>query len=109
MIYAAYVMVRRATPIDQRATICAVICLFGMADVPIVYIANRVFRTQHPAPVLGGDENSGLAPDMLVTFLVANLVMLLLWWCIFRVRRRVERLERKLEGLTRLAHEVHSL
>jgi heme exporter protein C len=106
LIYAAYVIVRRATPIDQRATICAVICLFGMADVPMVYLSNRIFRTQHPAPVLGGGENSGLAPDMLITFLAANVAMLLLWWCVIRVRRRIERLERKAAGLTRAAHEM---
>jgi heme exporter protein C len=106
LIYAAYVVVRRATPIEQRATICAVICIFGMADVPLIYMSNRIFRTQHPSPVLGGGENSGLASDMLLTFLAANVAMLLLLWCIIRVRRRVERLERKLEGMTRMTHEL---
>jgi heme exporter protein C len=54
LIYLAYVLVRKATPIDQRATIGAVICIFGMADVPLIYMSNRLFRTQHPPPVIGG-------------------------------------------------------
>ncbi|MEO8129654.1 MAG: cytochrome c biogenesis protein CcsA, partial [Bryobacteraceae bacterium] len=79
LIYGAYVIVRQSLEAEQRATICAVICIFGMADVPLVYLSNRLFRTQHPAPVIGGGENSGLAPDMLFTFLYAHIAMVLLW------------------------------
>lgn len=105
LIYFGYLAVRKATPVDQRATIGAAICLLGMVDVPLIYMANRWFRTQHPPPVIGGGENSGLDADMLITLLVAHVAMLLLWWCVMRVRRRIERLERKLDFLTRLAHE----
>lgn len=94
-------IVRQSLEAEQRATICAVICIFGMADVPLVYLSNRLFRTQHPAPVIGGGENSGLAPDMLFTFLYAHIAMVLLWLCVVRVRRRLARLERAVDGLTR--------
>lgn len=106
LIYIAYITVRKATPLEQRGTIGAVICLFGMADVPLIYMSNRLFRTQHPAPVIGGGENSGLDQDMLITLLVAHVAMILFWWCVVRVRRRVERMERKLEVLSRQAHEA---
>ena len=105
-IYAGYLMVRRATPIDQRAVTCAVICIFGMADVPIVYMSNRLFRTQHPQPVIGGGPDSGIAPDMRLTLLVSTIAMLMLWWCIVRLRRRVARLERAAEGLQRSAYQL---
>jgi len=105
-LYGAYLMVRKAAPVEQRGVVCAVICIFGMLDVPLIYLSNRLFRTQHPAPVLGGGENSGLAPDMLKTFLVASVTMILLWWCVLRVRRRVARLERAVEDLTRRANEL---
>jgi heme exporter protein C len=108
LIYVGYLMVRKASPIERRGTIGAVLCLFGMADVPLIYMSNRLFRTQHPAPVIGGGENTGLDPDMLFTFIAANVAMLLLWWCVVRVRRRVARLERKLEWLSRRAHEAVS-
>jgi heme exporter protein C len=105
LIYVAYVILRRAAPVEQRATIGAVICIFGMADVPLVYIANRLFRTQHPSPVLAGGENSGIETDMLVTLIVATVAMLMLWWCVMRVRRGIERLARKHEVLRR---EIYS-
>jgi len=106
LIYGAYVIVRQSLEPERRATICAVICIFGMADVPLVYLSNRLFRTQHPAPVIGGGENSGLAPDMLFTFFFAHFAMALLWWCVIRVRRRVARLERAVDGLTRRTFEL---
>ena len=105
-LYAAYLMVRRAAPVEQRGVVCAVICILGMLDVPLIYMSNRLFRTQHPSPVLGGGENSGLAPDMLKTFLVALLTMGLLWWCVLRVRLRVARLDRAVEDLTRRTNEL---
>jgi heme exporter protein C len=105
LIYIGYLAIRKATPPEHRGSIGAVFCFFGMADVPLIYISNRLFRTQHPAPVIGGGENSGLDPDMLVTFLVMNAAMLLFWVCIVRVRRRVSGLERKLELLSRMTHE----
>ncbi|MCU1261699.1 MAG: cytochrome c assembly protein [Bryobacterales bacterium] len=106
LIYLAYVIVRRAVAPEQRATICAVICIFGMADVPLVYMSNRLFRTQHPSPVLGGGPGSGIAPDMLWTWLAAFIALILLWWCVIRVRRRLARSERMIEALSRSAHEL---
>lgn len=105
LIYFSYLAVRKAAPMEQRATLGAAICIFGMADVPLIYMSNRWFRTQHPTPVIGGGENSGLDPDMMLTFVAAHIAMLLLWWCVVKVRRRVARLERKLDHLSRRAHE----
>src|ERR1017187_10101662 len=66
-LYAAYLVIRPAAPVEPRATVCAVVCILGMADVPMVYMANRLFRTQHPSPVIGGGPGSGLAPEMYKT------------------------------------------
>jgi len=105
IIYSGYCIVRQGTPIDQRPAICAVISILGMADVPLVYLSNRLFRTQHPSPVIGGDPGSGLAPDMAITLMAGMVAMFMLWWCVIRVRRRVARLERAAEDLTRRAFE----
>jgi heme exporter protein C len=106
LIYVAYLMLRNAAPLDQRGTIGAILCILGMVDVPLIYLSNRIFRTQHPAPVMGGGDDSGLHPEMLVTLLIATGAMLLLWWCILRLRRQLARLERTLESLSRRAHEM---
>ena len=105
-LYAAYLVIRKAAPVEQRAVVCAVICILGMADVPLIYLSNRLFRTQHPAPVIGGGENSGLAPDMLKVFIIGNITMLIFWGLVVRMRRRIARLERAAEDLTRRVNEL---
>ena len=45
-------------------TLAAVMAIFGYVDVPIVYMSTRWWRTQHPAPVIGGGTDSGLDPSM---------------------------------------------
>jgi heme exporter protein C len=105
-IYVAYLVLRRASPVEGRAATCAVVSILGMADVPLIYMSNRLFRTQHPSPVMGGGEGSGLAPEMYLTWGAGILAMYLLWWCILRVRRRMARLDRALEDLTRRTHEL---
>jgi heme exporter protein C len=105
-LYVAYLAIRAAAPVEHRATVCAVVCILGMADVPMVYMANRLFRTQHPSPVIGGAEGSGIEPSMLFTLFFGIFTMVLLWSCVVSVRRRVARLERAAEDLTRRAHEL---
>lgn len=105
-IYAAYLVLRKAAPVEGRAVTCAVISILGMADVPLIYMSNRLFRTQHPSPVIGGGEGSGLAPQIGWTLMAGMVAMFLLWWCVLRVRRRVARLERATEDLTRRTHEL---
>jgi len=61
-IYISYLAVRRMSSGSSRATICAVLAIFGFCDIPVVYMSTRWWRTQHPAPVFGGEEGSGIAP-----------------------------------------------
>ena len=74
LIYVSYLVLRRFAAGGQTQVLAAAFAIFGFADVPIVYMSIRWFRTQHPSPVMGGGENSGLAPAMLHVFLT-NLVM----------------------------------
>jgi heme exporter protein C len=105
-LYVAYLVIRKAAPVEQRAVVCAVVCILGMADVPLIYMSNRLFRTQHPAPVVGGDANSGLAPDMKLLFFSGIFIMLIFWGLVVRARTRVARLERAAEDLTRRVNEL---
>lgn len=105
LIYAAYLILRQsiAEP-TQRAVVCAVVSIFGMVDIPIVYMANQWWRTQHPAPVLSGEGS--LDPRMRFTLYFATAALLLVFWCLVRVRRRIEELEREAEGLKRAVHAL---
>ena len=65
LIYWGYLMLRRLVESpEQRARLSAVFGVLGAVDVPIIYMSNRVWRTQHPQPVIGGGEGSGLDPRM---------------------------------------------
>ena len=72
--------------------------IFGFVDVPIVYMSIRWFRTQHPSPVMGGGENSGLAPAMLHVFLINLAVFTLLGLLFVGLRYKLQREEQALEA-----------
>ena len=91
LIYVSYLLLRRFVAGPQMQTLAAVLGIFGALDVPIVYMSNRWWRTQHPAPVFGGDSSAGMAPAM-VTALMWNMLAWLAWGIlILGIRYRVER------------------
>jgi heme exporter protein C len=95
LIYVSYLLLRRFVAGPQMQTLAAVLGIFGALDVPIVYMSNRWWRTQHPAPVFGGDSDSGMAPSM-VTALLWNMLAWLAWGLLILVLRyRVERQQQK--------------
>ena len=105
LIYAAYLILRQSiSEPGQRAVVCAVVSIFGMVDVPIVYMANRWWRTQHPAPVIGG--GGSLDPRMAFVLFFTMFSLALLFWCLVRQRRRLESLRRSIDALRR---EVQAL
>ncbi|HKO11444.1 MAG TPA: cytochrome c biogenesis protein CcsA [Acidobacteriaceae bacterium] len=70
LIYVAYLLLRRFAAGPQMRTLAAVMAIFGYLDVPLVYMSTRWWRTQHPAPVFGGGQGSG----------VAHVMMPAVWW-----------------------------
>jgi heme exporter protein C len=78
LIYVAYLLLRRFAAGPQMQTLAAVMAIFGYADVPIVYMSTRWWRTQHPAPVFFGGPNAGLDPSMFPA-VWWNLVAWLAW------------------------------
>jgi heme exporter protein C len=65
LLYIAYLLLRETIEdAERRARISAVFGLFAFLDVPLVYVSNRFWRTQHPAPVFFGGPDSGIDPTM---------------------------------------------
>src|ERR1700722_17610078 len=96
LIYVSYLLMRRFTTGPQMQTLAAVLGIFGALDVPIVYMSNRWWRTQHPAPVFGGAEGSGMAPAM-VSVLMWNMLAWFAWGVlILALRYQVERQHQKI-------------
>lgn len=78
LIYVSYLLLRRFAAGPQMQTLAAVLGIFGAVDVPIVYMANRWWRTQHPAPVFDGSGDSGMDPTM-VGALMWNIAAWMAW------------------------------
>jgi heme exporter protein C len=95
LIYMSYLLLRRFSAGPQMQALAAVLGIFGALDVPIVYMANRWWRTQHPAPVFGGSSGSGMDPSM-VGALLWNMLAWFAWGAlILGVRYSVERRQQR--------------
>jgi heme exporter protein C len=108
LLYISYLLLRGLIEDPQRrATLSAVFGIFAFLDAPLVYASNRLWRTQHPAPVILGGENSGLDPMMGKVLLVCIVAMLGVGLLALIDRYRLERLRHELDEL-RLTVENHS-
>jgi len=95
LIYVSYLVLRRFSSSGQTPVIAAVLAIFGMLDIPLVYFSIWFFRTQHPQPVMG--NGGSIDPRMLHAFFV-NLIAFtcfgaLVCWSRYRleiVHREVE-------------------
>jgi heme exporter protein C len=97
LIYVSYLLLRRFAAGPQVQTLAAVLGIFGALDVPIVYMSNRWWRTQHPTPVFFGGPDSGIKnPAMLAAFWW-NVGAWLAWGVlILALRYHVERQSQKI-------------
>jgi heme exporter protein C len=98
LIYVGYLILRRFATGSQTQTLAAVVAIFGFVDVPIVYMSIRWFRTQHPSPVIGGGENSGLDPAMWHAFLWNLLAFTCVGIIFVTARYRLQKLEDQVEA-----------
>lgn len=78
LLYVSYILLRRFSATGQTAVLSSVLAIFAAIDIPICYGSIHWWRTQHPAPVFGGGENSGLDPSMRPA-LLWNMAGWLMW------------------------------
>ncbi len=106
LIYVGYLMLRLYVPeANRRALLAAVVGILGFVDVPIVYMANRWWRTQHPEPVIAGGEESGLDPRMWWGVLGVFIGLALFAALLMRQRYRLESMRSELIELERTARD----
>ena len=99
LIYVSYLLLRRFAAGPQVQTLAAVLGIFGALDVPIVYMSNRWWRTQHPAPVFGGAQGSGMDKSMLAPFMW-NMLAWFAWGVfVLILRYNVERRHQQNDAL----------
>jgi heme exporter protein C len=109
LLYISYLLLRGLIEEPgRRARLTAVFGTFAFLDVPLVYVSNRLWRTQHPAPVMFGGPGSGLDPTMgrVLGFCIFSVLCLMA--IILIDRYRLEGLRHELDEL-RQEVEMHSL
>ena len=98
LIYVSYLVLRRFAAGGQTQVLAAAFAIFGFADVPIVYMSIRWFRTQHPSPVIGGGAGSGMAPGIAHVFLADLVLFTLLGIFFIWLRYKLQMAEQALES-----------
>lgn len=97
LLFISYLMLRGYVLNPARAAVlAAVVGIIGFVDVPIVYMSIRWWRTQHPQPVIGGGEGSGLDPAMRLTLMVSWGAFLCLFAYLVRQRLALGAMRREL-------------
>jgi heme exporter protein C len=98
LIYVSYLLVRRFAAGSQMQTLAAVLSIFGALDMPINYLANRLWRTQHPSPVFGGDPDAGLKDPRMLAAFGWNVLAWAVWGLlILAIRVYVERRQQTID------------
>jgi heme exporter protein C len=103
LIYVSYLILRRYSTGSQTAVLASALAIFGFVDVPIVYLSIRYFRTQHPQPVVGGGEGSGIHPLMLKALLLNFLAFVVFGSLVTWLRYRLQRYQQQIEEAQALA------
>src|SRR5271154_135754 len=104
ILYICYLLLRGLIEEPQRrASLSAIFGIFAFLDAPLVYVSNRLWRTQHPSPVIFGGANSGLDPTMGKVLLVCIVAVMAMMVLVLMDRYRLERLRHELDELRLVA------
>jgi heme exporter protein C len=91
LLYVSYLLVRRFSAAGQTGVVAAALGIFAAIDIPICFMSIRWWRTQHPAAVFGGGEDSGIDHSM-VPAVLWNMLAWAMWGAfILGLRYAVER------------------
>ena len=104
LIYLSYLLLRDfMEDAQKRAKFAALYGIFAIPAVVFDYLAIRLWRTQHPQPVIMGGANSGLDPTMRTVLLITTLTFTL-WFVLIAIAR--VRLEKQREEVAQLRREL---
>ena len=106
ILYVCYLILRTlvADP-ERRAAVSAIFGIFVFLGVPLDYLSIRIFRTQHPQPVLFGGPDAKLDPTMAKVFFSCSALMTFLMILLVIQRYRLERLKYEAEEMRLVVEE----
>lgn len=101
-IYVGYLMLRNFVEGEERsARFAAVFGIVGFVDVPFVYMSIRLWADIHPRPVIGGGEDSGMQPEIALTFYFSLFTFTLLFLFLLVQRIKLQKSQARLSDLRR--------
>jgi heme exporter protein C len=98
LMYVSYLILRAfVTPEYKKKILAAVVGIVGFIDVPIVYLSIRLWRTQHPSPVIAGGEGSGIDPVMFKTLHLTFFAFILFYLVFMKLRISILKVHEELD------------
>lgn len=101
--YIAYFMLRGAVRESQRANLSAVFGIIGFVNVPITFLAIRLWRTIHPVVITTRGLN--MVPPMKHTLILTFIAFLFLFLTLLLCRTRLEHIRIDTEKMRALAED----
>jgi Cytochrome C assembly protein len=97
LLYVSYLVLRSSSEAGSTSVLAASLAIFAALDMPIVYMSNRWFRTNHPQPMIGNPEllNPAMQKVLLWNMLAFVLFSVLIAW----FRYDLERTSQKINAL----------
>ena len=100
--YIAYLMLHGFVDNEeQRARFSSVFGICAFVNIPVVYFSTRLWNDIHPGQVIGGGENSGLDPEMRITFFVSLFTFTLFFIFLLILRIRLQNIIESLDNMKR--------
>ncbi len=96
LLYVSYLILRSSSEAGSTQVLAASLAIFAALDMPIVYMSNRWFRTNHPQPMIG---TPNLDPAMQRVLLWNMLAFCLFAFLIAWFRYELERTGQKIDLL----------
>jgi heme exporter protein C len=93
LLYVSYLVLRRSAASGSTSVLASSLAIFAFLDVPIVYMANRWFRTQHPQPMIGTPNLDPRMQYILFFNMIAFLVFgALIAWFRYELERTTQKI-----------------
>lgn len=93
LLYVSYLVLRRSSAAESTSVLASALAVFAFLDVPVVYMANRWFRTHHPAPMIGTPNLDTRMQNILFLNMIAFLVFgSLIAWFRYELERTAQKI-----------------
>src|SRR5215470_15410860 len=94
LLYVSYLVLRRSSAAGSTSILASSLAIFAFLDVPIVYMANRWFRTHHPSPMIGTPNLDHRMQNILFLNMIAFLVFgSLIAWFRYELERTAQKID----------------